>query len=308
MKVHPGGALRPAAAILAIAVLATVGGTQAARAGVVAVIKSAPLGSYDEVVQAFRGDYRGEVLEASLEREDPAALARRLERAPLDVVVAVGLRAALFSRDHFPRVPMVFCAVPNHGRHDLAGTWITGISADVPERSELRALKDAAPDVTRLGVLMGREGNAPFLRAAREAAAATGITLVERPISDLSSLPAEARDLAGMVDALWLPADPSVATPEAFQFLLELSLSVRKPLLVFSESLVRAGALVAVSPDFAWVGGRAADAVRRIQAGERAGDIPVTPLKRSRVVVNGATARAIGRDLPAAMRDVEVPR
>ena len=42
-------------------------------------------------------------------------------------------------------------------------------------------------------------------------------------------------------------------------------------------------------------------------AGERAGDIPVAPLKRSRVVVNEATARAIGRPLPAkVLQDAEV--
>ena len=80
------------------------------------------------------------------------------------------------------------------------------------------------------------------------------------------------------------------------QFLLQLSLERRLPLLVFSEALVHAGALIAVAPDYAWVGGRAADLVRRIKDGARPGDLPPVPLARTRVVVNPATARALGRD------------
>jgi ABC-type uncharacterized transport system substrate-binding protein len=106
---------------------------------------------------------------------------------------------------------------------------------------------------------------------------------------------------------LWIPADPTVATPEAFRFLLELSLELRKPLLAFSESLVRSGALVAVAPDYAWMGTQAAEVVRRIRSGERAGDIGVVPLKRTHVVLNLATARALGRDLSATSGpDVQV--
>src|SRR5205807_9057929 len=101
--------------------------------------------------------------------------------------------------------------------------------------------------------------------------------------------------LVDHADALWLPADPTVATPEAFQFLLELSLAHRKPLLVFSESLVRAGALLAVVPDYEWTGTAAAAAVQRILSGERAGDVPVAGPVHTRVVRNPDAARALGR-------------
>ena len=99
-----------------------------------------------------------------------------------------------------------------------------------------------------------------------------------------------------------MPADPTIAASEPFRFLLKLSLEQRKPLFVFSDALVKAGALAAVTPDYAVAGAQAAEAVRRIQAGERAGDIPVARVRRTRLVVNGATARALGRELPVAVR------
>src|SRR5439155_30139 len=88
--------------------------------------------------------------------------------------------------------------------------------------------------------------------------------------------------VSGALRAALFPPDPLVAAPEAFHFLLKLSLDRRIPLLTFSDALVRAGALAAACPDFNVVGEQLAEIVRRIQAGERPGDIPVSRARRVR--------------------------
>lgn len=272
----------------------------AGHAATVALLKSALLAPYEQAAAAFTSAYQAPVSTFLLDEGDPAGLQQRIEAARPGVIVAVGLKAALFARDRLPRTPLVFCVVPNYERFDLTGASISGVSADVPPEQELAALRTAAPDAQRVGLIIGRETGAAVARRARGAARAAGLTLVEARVSSLSELQKVARDLVTRADALWIPADPTVATPEAFRFLLELSLEQRKPLLAFSESLVRAGALVAVAPDYAWMGAQAAEVVRRIRSGERAGDIDVVPLKRTHVVLNSATARALGRALPPA--------
>jgi putative ABC transport system substrate-binding protein len=171
----------------------------------------------------------------------------------------------------------------------------------------LEALRAVAPDVRRVAVFYGARTGVAFARAARAAAAARGIELLEVPLDDLAGLARRTRERAQSADAYWLPADGTVAAPEVFDFLLRLSLQRRKPLLAFAEPLVRAGALAAVAPDYAMAGVQAAEAVRRIQSGERAGHLPVAPVRRTRLIVNQATARALGRDLPnAALRNGSV--
>jgi putative ABC transport system substrate-binding protein len=290
---------RPPLAV-AFAGLLLVAATAAApaRAGVVLVLKSGSLAPYNATVAGFRSAHRGDVVEASLDEGDAAAMIARVNAAHAEVVVAVGLKAAMFTREHFPRMPLVFCVVQNWERYGLTGSWVTGVSTDVPAGVELSALHAAAPDVRRIGMLYGATTGAELEREARSAAAASHLTLVSRPIASLSELPDEARNLVAHVDALWMPADPMLATTEVFRFLLDLSLTQRKPLLVFSEALVRAGAFLAVTPDYDWVGARVAEAVQRIQTGDRAGDVPVTPLRHTRVVVNPSTARALGREAP----------
>jgi putative ABC transport system substrate-binding protein len=151
-------------------------------------------------------------------------------------------------------------------------------------------------------VFYGRVTGAAFARRARAAAATVGIELVEVAIDDLSELADRAREAVTRADALWMPADPTVAASEPFQFLLKLSLDRRMPLFVFSDALVKAGALAAVAPDYAVAGAQAAESVRRIQAGERPGDITIASVRSTRLVVNEATARALGRELPLAVR------
>lgn len=253
-------------------------------------------------MRGFRGAYSGDVLDLTLAGVDPSAVARRIAQARPEAVVAVGVRAALFARDRLPRTPVVFCAVQNYESHGLTGAWITGVSTEVPPEDELHALRVAAPAVRRVGILYGKQSGTRLRRQARAAAQAQGLTITEAPLGNLSELPNVVRQLAGSVDAFWMPADTAVATPEAFSFLLRFSLEQQKPLLVFSDALVRAGALTGVSPDFTRAGERAAEAVRRILAGERPADVPVTHVRTSRIVVNSATARAIGLELSADVR------
>ena len=294
---------RPCGSALAVLVTLALTLPAMSRAAGVALIKSGPLAPYEEATTAFTAAYQGRVAVFVLGDVAPSFMLGRIQAARPEVVVAVGLKAALFARDNLPHVPLVFCVVPNYGHFDLTGGLITGVSADIPPERDLAALRTALPRVKRVGLLFGSATGAGLARRAHGAAVAAGIVLVEAPVADLSNLHQVARELAGRVDALWLPADPTVATPEVFRTLLELSLAQRKPLLVFSEALVRSGALLAVAPDYAWMGAQAAGVVRRIQSGERAGDIGVLPLRRTRVVLNPATARALGCAVPASTSD-----
>jgi len=294
-------------AVLPLALAALASFPPAAGAGAVVLLRSRVLAPYDAAAHGFRAAYREPLEELLLDRRDPDSLAAELGRRRPDVVVAVGLRAALFVRDRLPYTPLVYLAVQDAARHDLVGERITGISADVSPGEVLRALRAIAPRVRRVGVLHGADdGGRELARRARSAAAQAGLALEPVAIPGPALLRDRARELVARTDALWMPADPALARPEVFQYLLKVSMAAGRPLAVFSDALVRRGALLAVIPDYAWTGEMATRAVRRIQAGERAGDIPVAPLGRTLTVVNAATARALGLTPPAESAAMEV--
>jgi len=273
----------------------------AAHAGSVVLLRSGELAAYGAAADGFRRAHSGPIVDLLLTRGDPNDLQRTIAHERPDCVVAVGLRAALFVRDRLPRVPIVYCAVQNPEEHDLAGAWITGVRTEVAPEAELAALLRAVPDAKRIGLFFGTVAEGRMLERARAAAAQSGIELVEARITGLGDLAHSARELAPRVDALWMPADPVLASPEAFRFLLDLSLRMRRPLFVFSDALVRAGAYAGLEPNFEHAGALAEQAVQRIKAGERAGDIPVAREKEARLVINQSTARALGREVPRGL-------
>jgi len=299
---------RPARFVLAlrpwVGALLVFLGARSAAAGPVVLLRSGNLGPYVAAADGFRRTLRDPVVELALGDLPPRELERRIAQERPDAVVVIGLKAALFARDHVSRIPIVYCAVQNPEENNLVGAWITGVRTEVAPESELAALRQAVPDAKRVGVFLGPATDDKMRRRVRAAAAAGGLGLIEAPVTNLGDLATTARDLVPRVDVLWMPADPVLASPEAFRFLLELSLRARKPLFVFSDALVRAGAYAGLSPDFGRAGELAAQAVLRIRAGERAGDIPVARARGAHLVVNEGTAKAMGRKVPDLLRGV----
>jgi len=295
------------AAVLCLALGLLSGFAREASGGGVAVLRSSDLGIYVQATAAFRSAYASPVLELSLETGADEALAKLRKSSP-EVVVAIGLRAATLLRDRLPRTPLVYCMVPSPERHQLSGSRITGISADIPPALELELLQSVAPDVRRVGVLVGPRSDR-WAREARAAGVRLGIDVRIARVETIEQLAPRVRELVLESQALWLPADPDIATPEAFQFILSEAVHHGRPLLAFAPGLVRDGAFLAAAPDLDWVGARTADAVRRIQSGERASDIPALDLKKVRLVANLKTAQALGRQLPgSALSGAELVR
>lgn len=295
---------------LGLAVLLAAAGLCAsgpAFAGPIVLLRSGDLAPYRAAEEGLRAATHEPVVVIEVSSGTPDQVAHAVLALHPDAVVAVGLRAAMLGRDYLPHVPIVYCAVPRPEHYDLIGDWLTGVRSDVDPAAEVAALRLAYPSVKSVGYLCGAEADPSVIRHARAAARAAGLNFVEARLATASELTAVTRRVAPGVDAFWMPADPLVATPEGFRFLLEFSLSSRKPLLAFSDALVRKGALVAVMPDYVEAGTLAAQQVRRIRAGDRPVDLPVPAVARMRTIMNQATARALGAALTAtAVRAAEV--
>ena len=106
MKLLPAGpahereGMAAAGFLLAVA-LGLAAAPSPAGAGTVVVLRSRALGVYDSLAAGFRASYRGSVADLVLGEADDPALGSRIAALHPDVVVAVGLRAALFTRDQY---------------------------------------------------------------------------------------------------------------------------------------------------------------------------------------------------------------
>ena len=229
-------------------------------------------------------------------------LAADLLEQKLDVIVAAGPAAIQTVRQATTTVPIVFAAsgdplsfgfVSNLSRPGGNVTGVSSVGADLSYKY-LEMLREAIPNLSVVAVLMnpGHPGHLDYLRniltAAREAVRVVPIHAanagqIEAAFGAINQARAQALIVPG--DGLFFAQAHRIAQLAVAQRLATL-FSTREP--------VQVGGLMSYGPNLAEQFYRAATYVDKILKGTNPGDLPVEQPTTFELVINLATAKAIG--------------
>jgi putative ABC transport system substrate-binding protein len=178
----------------------------------------------------------------------------------------------------------------------------TGTSMEVPVAEQLRIFRLARPQLRRLGILFCTA--TPVAVATGEAAEAEsqgmGLNVVKATVTDERPELLE-KALAYLQDegaeAIFLPTDPVLASPNNLKVICERMLPARLPVMVPFESSVTYGALISYHADFAEVGRQAGRQAARILSGASPKDVPPEIPKVKRLTLNLKVAQTLGLPL-----------
>lgn len=232
----------------------------------VVVIISDEMEPYTAPVQPFL-DELGEsatVYNLRGRESDANALARRLQDNPPEVVFALGAKAAWIVRKQLPKVPLVYTSVLAPGRFDIEGTRTAGISMVAGPELAVSEFHNYFPDYKRIGVLRGPSIPDARIEAMEAAAKLLGIELAVERVRSPRDVRQALRNLGPKVDAFWLQPDRAVIDRPTYRFVVEETRRTRRPLVVETENMVRAGGMFATVPDLAGAGRQAAVVVREV--------------------------------------------
>jgi len=286
---------------LACACLAVV--SAQAVAARVAVVLSDDAAPYQEVYQVIRAYLDDSPHEASRLYAE-GLTAASLNDARLAVAVGVGAAEALAALAERP--PVLVILVPRAwyvktGRTRLSSDGRRSLSAiylDQPFERQALLIRLALPDVRRVGVLLSAEQSGVVselegaLRAQRLSLVYATLTGDERLITPLETVLSEA-------DLLLALPDPLVFNRNTAQSLFLTSYRYRDPVLGYSRSLTRAGALLSLHSSPAQIGRQAAEWIgSAIQGGAVSLPSPAYPSYFS-VSINDQVARSLGFTLPS---------
>lgn len=239
-------------------------------------------------------------------------LATRLFSRKVDVVVAIGAAAVLAAKRASATVPVVMLDVPNAVELGLVaslarpGGNVTGVTFPLAELSakHMELLKQIAPARTSVSVLWNpATAYADLARRHAEAAGrSVGLPVRSVEIRDAGHLDRVlapvARERGGAL--LVVEDDQSVSGTWRREINL-FALKERVPVIAWSRAFAAGGALMSYGPDRAEMHRLAATTVARILQGKRPGDIPVEQPTRYELIVNLATAKAIGVTIPPSV-------
>ena len=259
--------------------------TAPAAAGEPLAVLSAGTGAYMESFSAFQAAYGREIPYFDMAGGKPAI------PAGTSLIVAFGGKAANYA---YPSgIPVIYCMAPGLFVKNGAQEGRSVKISLIPEFEKiLSQLKEIQPGLKRLRALWMSPSFAKFAEPFREAGSALGMEVSVVKVSDPEDLPALLRQVSGSADAIWLPPDPLLISPENLMMFRDFSWSNGIPFYGSTKGMTREGAAASVGVSFSDMGDTAAEAARRLQAGETLPEL-IFP-GRIELTLNASAARKCG--------------
>lgn len=260
--------------------------------------------------QGYRDDMI-HVVEGRTRRGDEAgarATVQALARQGVTVLFVVGSALVRLARETAPRLPIVFLTPGDPVAAGLVaslarpGGNMTAITFEYPELSgkRLELLRELAPRIRRVLALYDSRDVSPRqgAAAARAAAVALGITLVEREVRSAEEI---SRGLKGLDEADALLGIPGGVTSDHHEMMIAAANAKRLPSVFHTRMRSTRDALLTYGAGDGDIAREAARTLDKIVKGTNAGDLPVERPTRLPLVVNLKTAKALGLTVPPAL-------
>lgn len=251
------------------------------------------------------------VVEGRTRRGDEGAArgtVRALVSQRVTVLFVVGSGLARLARETVPQLPIVFITPGDPVAAGLVaslahpGGNMTAMTFEYPELSgkRLELLRELAPQVRRVLALYDSGDASPRqgAAAARAAASALGITLVEREVRNAEEI---TRGLKGLDEADALLGIPGGVPSGHYETMIGAANSKRLPSIFHTRTRSTRDALLTYGASDVDVARQAARVLDKILKGANAGDLPVERPTRLTLVINLKTAKALGLTVPPAL-------
>jgi len=273
-----------------------------AHAHEIAILKSSDLTAYNRAIEGFKSvappgsTFTEYDLQGDLERG--RKLAQKIRASDANLVLAVGLKAALAAKLEILDAPVIFCMVLDPSKSDLKAPNMTGILLEVPMDRQLAVMRSVLPHLKRLGVLYDPAKTSALVGEARRQAKALSLEIHAQTISSAKDVPSAIRALLPQVDAFWLIPDSTVLTEDSLKFLLGAALEQNVPVIGFSSDFVRSGALLSLSVSYQDVGRQAGLLAAKVLSSSVPFPSTAIPPERVRIALNLKTAKFLGLSIP----------
>jgi putative tryptophan/tyrosine transport system substrate-binding protein len=242
------------------------------------------------------------------------ALAAELVKAQPAVIYTLTTAGAFAAAGATTSIPIVVGPAGEQTMEQLAGNDfakpvanVTGfvLGAESQDEKCLQLLKEAAPDLSRIGVLMNPDNpiwhDTPIaLKAATEQLGLVLIRVESRGAVDIDRTLTHYTN--GTVDGLLLDDDSTLAADTSVRArVIEFAREQHLPSASAYTTYARDGGLLSLGTDMGSIFRSAAEYVHRIIHGARPSELPVQRPTKFELVINLKTAKALGLNIPPSI-------
>ncbi len=232
-----------------------------------------------QVVQALKHALRADdirffpIVENGDISEETGVLNRVVARKP-DLIVLVGEDALNAARDMDIRIPMLSLLSIRLRASMVENMPLTGIDLRPDPTLVVQGVEPLIHGAATVLTYYSPALSVDYIRQAKAAFGKSRLHLIARPWPAKNVLRSLHRDMQ-KANIYWMQLEPNMADPDTLHYLFSVATRRGKQLIGLSAKYVRAGALIAWTPQFDVIGHQAAIMGNRILAGEKPENMPI---------------------------------
>ncbi len=269
------------------------------------VIRSQQISAYNEAIKGFEEGCKEKniSIKAIYDLKGDAEEGKRVVQNIKDnkikpnLILAVGVLAATIAKEQFPDIPIIFCMVINHERFNLGGANITGISSEASVEDQFALLKELPGAPKNVGVIYDPTKTGKIISEAIIVTKKFEFNLVKSEVFSEKDVESELKNIINKIDALWVIPDSTVITKKSLNVISKIALEHHLPIFCTSDAIVKAGALVSVSPDYEYTGIQAARMAQTLLNSPTTTSLGIKQPDKLKLTLNTQTAEIIGVNL-----------
>ena len=275
-----------------------------ANSGEVVVVLSSRAQAYAEAGQVLERQLKGCGFRTQIVCQTETTDWQPAKSAPPRAVVAVGSQAATGLRARIGSLQLVYCMVADPKSAGLTGQPQTaGVTSTVPVRPQLDLIREALPECRTIGMLYRSDSTAGLAPDQVREALPQPLKLTAVDVAKCGSVAAAIDQLLDSKPGLvWTSPDSAVFDAATVRTLLLRCLRAGVPVFGFSESFVRAGALLGVGVEPETLATQAAELLCPAADGKEPKALPTEPVApRFAISVNLKVAEHLHVKLPESI-------
>ncbi|MDY6050132.1 MAG: ABC transporter substrate-binding protein [Corynebacterium sp.] len=272
--------------------------------------------SLDSSVEGFKEAIEAAGLDVTYDEQNSqgdqatgTAIASKFAGQDLDLVLAVATPIAQAMAQSVTSIPVLFTAVTDPVAAELVdsneapGANLTGTTDMNPVADQIDLIKKLNPEAKTFGIIYssGEVNSEVQVKLAREEAAAQGLEVVEKTITNSSEV-LQAAQALGDVDAIYVPTDNMVVS--ALDSVLQAAEAAQIPVVVGESDSVAKGGVITYGLNYKELGKQTGEmAVKILTEGADPATMAVESQKNPQLVINTAAAARMGVTVPQELLD-----
>jgi len=281
----------------------------------VVLVRSTPRAEYEQTAGVIISSLEKNNSELAVEEinfnDDPGQedefWQKALEKRP-ELVITIGSPATKSAVKYVHNVPIIFTMVLDNlsGLISTPSSSISGVTLAIPVQEQLEIIRNALPDIKRVGFLYSSQ-SAQMYQSAIRVADKMGLRLVTSEIASERDVPEALRRIIREADVFWMPPDAIIYERNILRFILLECFQNNVPIIAVSKHIAEAGTPLALDIDYEDIGRQTAELVLKSLSNRSSAKPAIEHPRKVLLYINEWVISRLGLKIPQQVIEQAIP-